>query len=100
MQLYIKLLNRYHQTMINGMLNTIEILIHITLERNMKKKFIVIESSDEETKNRRKRKREDTNNMDEIHEIIPKKKGIKAKKAVYPTSTLLALGKIKTEPKK
>ena len=36
--------------------------------------------------------------MDEINEIIPKKR-IKAKKVVYPTSILLALAKIKTEPK-
>ena len=36
-QLYIKFINRYHQTMINRMLNTIEILIHIMLERKTKK---------------------------------------------------------------
>ena len=36
--------------------------------------------------------------MDEINEIIPKKR-IKAKKVVYPTSTLFALGKTKMEPK-
>ena len=36
-QLHIKSLNRDHQTMINSMLNTIEILIHIILERKMKK---------------------------------------------------------------
>ena len=62
-----------------------------------KKKIIVIENSDKETKNRRKRK--GTNNVDEINEIIPKK-WIKAKRVVYPTGTLLALGKIKMEPKK
>ena len=32
-----KLLNRYHQTMINGMLNTTEIVIHIILKRKTKK---------------------------------------------------------------
>ena len=58
-----------------------------------------MESSGEETKNGRKRKRKGTNNMDEISEIIPKKQ-IKAKTVVYPRGTLLALGKIKTEPKK
>ena len=39
-QLYIKLLNRYHLTMINGMLNTIEILIQFTLERKTKNKLL------------------------------------------------------------
>ena len=73
------------------MLNTIEILIHITLEMKTKKK-ISIESSDKETKNTRKRKRKGTNNMNEINENIPKKR-IKAKRVVYPTDTL-------TEPKK
>ena len=77
--------------MINDMLNTIEILTHITLERKTEKK-ITTESSDEETKNIRKRKRKGTNNMDEINENIPKKR-IKAKRVVYPTDTL-------TEPKK
>ena len=37
-QLYITLLSRYHQTMINGMLNTTEILIHIILETKDEKK--------------------------------------------------------------
>ena len=64
-----------------------------------KRQIIVIESSEEETKNRRKRIRKGTNNTDEINEIIPKKR-IKAKRVVYPTDTLLALGKIKTERKK
>ena len=36
-QLNEKLLNSCHQTIINGMLNTTEILIHIILERKMKK---------------------------------------------------------------
>ena len=82
----------------NGMLNTIEILIHLTLERKTKK-IIVIGNSDKETKNRRKRKRKGTNNMDEINEIIPKK-WIKAKRVVYPTGTLLALGTKKTKKEK
>ena len=86
--------------MINSILNTIEILIHITLERKVEKKVVVIESSDKETKNRRKRKRKGTNNMDKINEIISKKSWIKAKRVVYPTTTLLALGKFKTEQKK
>ena len=73
------------------MLNTIEILIHITLEMKTKKE-ISIESSDKETKNIRKRKRKGTNNMNEINENIPKKR-IKAKRVVYPADTL-------TEPKK
>ena len=33
------LLNSYHQTMINGMLNTTEILIHILLERKTKENY-------------------------------------------------------------
>ena len=41
-QLYIKLLNRYHQTMINGMLNTTEILIHIILKRKAKKIIVIV----------------------------------------------------------
>ena len=32
-----KIVKQYHQTMINGMLNTTEILIHIILERKAKK---------------------------------------------------------------
>ena len=60
-------------------------------------KVIVIESSDEEVEPRRKRKRKSTTNMDEINKI-PKKQ-IKGKRVIYPTGTLLALKKIKTEPK-
>ena len=40
-QSYIKLLDRYHLTIINGILNTVEILIHITLERNAKTKILL-----------------------------------------------------------
>ena len=38
--------------------------------------------------------------MDKINEIISKKSRIKAKRVVYLTTTLLALGKFKTEQKK
>ena len=60
-------------------------------------KVIVIDSSDEEVEQRRKRKRKSTTNMDEINKI--QKKQIKAKRVVYLTGTLLALKKIKAEPK-
>ena len=46
-----KLLNRYHQTMINGMLNTIEFLIHIILKRKTKKNYC----DNEENKKKRMR---------------------------------------------
>ena len=49
-------------------------------------KVIVIESSNEKVEQRRKRKRKSTTNIDEINKI-PKKKKIKAKRVIYPTST-------------
>ena len=60
-------------------------------------KVIVIESSDEEAEQRKQQKRKSTTNMDEINKI-PKKQ-IKAKRVIYPTGTLLAIKKIKAEPK-
>ena len=53
--------------MINDMLNTTEILIHIILERKTKKKIIVVDSSDnEENKKRRMRKGKNKDSIDEI----------------------------------
>ena len=55
--------------MINGMLNTIEILIHITLERKTKK-IILIDNSDEEEGNKKgnMRKRKNVQTVDEMNE--------------------------------
>ena len=55
--------------MINGMLNTIEILIHITLERKTKK-IILIDNSDEEEGNKKRnmRKRKNVQTVDEMNE--------------------------------
>ena len=55
--------------MINGMLNTIEILIHITLERKTKK-IILIDNSDEEKGNKKRnmRKRKNVQTVDEMNE--------------------------------
>ena len=61
-------------------------------------KVIVIESSDEEVGQGRQQKRKSTTNMDEINKIL--KKQIKTKRVIYPTGTLLALKKIKAEPKR
>ena len=44
------MLNRYHQTMINGMLNKTKILIHIILERKTNEKIVVDSSDGEENK--------------------------------------------------
>ena len=60
-------------------------------------KVIAVESSDEEVEQRRQRKRKSTTSMDEINKIL--KKQIKAKRVIYLTGTLLALKKIKAEPK-
>ena len=59
--------------MINGMLNTIEILIHITLEKKTKK-IIVIDSSDDDegNKKRRMRKRKNVENVDEMNQLQKK----------------------------
>ena len=64
--------------MINGMLNTVEILINIILEKKTKK-IIVIDSSDKKKKkkNRKMRKRKNKESIDEISQglLITQKNG-------------------------
>ena len=60
------MLNRYTQTIINGMLNTTEILIHIILERKTKKIILIDSSDDEENKKGRMIKRKNKESIDEI----------------------------------
>ena len=72
----IKVLNRYHQTMINDMLNTMEILIHFILERKTKKGNVIDGSDDKENKKRTMRKRKNKESIDEIRQglLIKQKK--------------------------
>ena len=76
MHLFIKLLNRYPQTMINVKYNRDSDTYYIGKEDQ--KNFIVIDSShNEENKKRRMRKRKNKDSIDEISQellIKPKKK--------------------------
>ena len=88
--IHTKLLNRYHQTMINGMFNTTEIVIHIILERKTKKNYCYRSSDNEENKKRRMRKRKNKESIDEISQGLlikqknPKKIAAKKMQIVLP----------------